>query len=94
MTRKPEQIIGHDANVQLIFEGYMVISQADYRRLVSAAHCDDTIVWCETCGAWLDADEAASNEDYTGCWKAATHDPKYDGTCRSYRALGMSKKEQ
>ena len=65
----------------------ITIPRSDYERLLEAASADDTIVWCEVCGAWLDHNEAAITDDFTGCWKAATHDAKYDKTCKSGRAL-------
>ena len=57
--------------------------------MLDAAGLDDLIVWCEVCGAWLDVTDpaTASLEDFTGCWKAATRDAKYDHLCRSYRAI-------
>lgn len=66
----------------------VTIPLADYKRLLEAAQADDMIAWCETCGAWIDRnDEAcATTEDFTGCWKAATCDSKYDHLCRSYRS--------
>ena len=66
----------------------VTIPLADYNRLVACAESDDMIVWCETCGAWLDRDEdaCANAQDFTGCWKAATRDSKYDHLCKSYRA--------
>ena len=65
----------------------VTIPLEDYKRLIDGAGADGMIVFCETCGAWLDREEAATTEDYTGCWKAATCDSRYDDTCRSYRAL-------
>lgn len=67
----------------------MEISEADYRRLLEAAEADDMIVWCEVCGAWLDRDDPAycNADDFTGCWKAATRDSRYNHLCRSYRAI-------
>lgn len=59
----------------------------DYRRLLDASEADDTIVRCETCSAWLDHEEAAITDDFTGCWKAATGRSEYDHLCKSYRAL-------
>ena len=61
---------------------------ADYELLISHAKASDCIVECETCGAWLDRDEesCASTEDFTGCWKAATCNGKWDHLCKSYRA--------
>lgn len=69
--------------------GFIEIPIADYQRLLEAAESDDTIVWCETCRAWLDHNDPATctADDFTGCWKAATCDAKYDHLCRSYRAL-------
>lgn len=67
----------------------VTIPLEDYKRLLESAENDDLIEWCETCGAWIDVrDEArATTEDFKGCWKAATSDSKYDGLCRSYRAV-------
>ena len=66
----------------------VTIPLSDYERLLEAAEADEMIVSCETCGAWLCRDEEAccSADDFTGCWKAATHDAKFDHLCRSYRA--------
>lgn len=66
----------------------VTIPKADYERLLYAMQNDPDVVWCEVCGAWLDInDEArATADDFTGCWKAATHDSKHDHLCRSYRA--------
>ena len=66
----------------------VTIPLADYKRLLEALEGDDMIVRCETCGAWLDRDEEACaiTDDFTGCWKAATHSAKYDHLCKSYRA--------
>jgi hypothetical protein len=66
----------------------VTIPLADYERLLDAASGDDMIVYCETCGAWLDRADpgTATTEAFTGCWKAATRDSKYDKTCKSYRA--------
>ncbi len=67
----------------------VTIPKADYERLLQCTEFDDMIVICETCGAWLDRDDPAYStvEDFTGCWKAALCDSKYDHLCRSYRAL-------
>ena len=75
-------------NIELIWlsESTVTIPAADYRRLLLAAENDDTIVWCQTCRAWLDLDEAASTNDFTGCWKVAIEDGD-ESTCRSYRAI-------
>lgn len=66
----------------------VTIPKADYERLVQAAEADDMIAFCETCGAWIDRNDPAycTSDDFTGCWKAATLDSKYDYLCRSYRA--------
>ena len=66
----------------------VTIPLADYDQLIASSEADDMIVRCETCGAWLHRDEeaCASVQDFTGCWKAATHDSKYDHLCKSYRA--------
>ena len=67
----------------------VTIPLADYKRLLEAAIADDMIVWCETCGAWLDREDpaCASTEDFTGCWKAATRRAEDTPLCLSYRAL-------
>ena len=67
----------------------MEISLEDYKRLLAAAEADDMIVWCETCGAWLDRDDPATctADDFTGCWKVATRRAEHDHLCRSYRCL-------
>lgn len=67
----------------------ITIPLADYKRLLRAAECDDMIIFCEVCGAWLDRDDPATAtvQDFSGCWKAATRDSKYDEQCRHYRAL-------
>lgn len=61
----------------------------DYERLVEAATCDDMIVICIQCGAWLDRDDEAyaGVEDFAGCWKAATDRTQDEHLCRSYRAV-------
>jgi hypothetical protein len=70
-------------------QGFIEIPVDDYKRLLEAAELDDMIVHCETCGAWLDRDDPATctADDFTGCWKAATHRAKDGDLCRSYRAL-------
>lgn len=69
-------------------EQMVTIPLADYRRLLEAAECDDRLIWCETCGAWIDHDDpaAASTDDYTGCWKVAAGEEAKPDNCRSYRA--------
>jgi hypothetical protein len=69
-------------------EPMFTLPLADYELLISHAQTSDMIVECEVCGAWLDRDEEAyaSTEDFTGCWKAATRDGKWDHLCKSYRA--------
>lgn len=61
----------------------------DYKRLLEAAEVDERLVWCETCGAWLDRDDpaCASTDDYTGCWKVAAGEEATESNCRSYRAV-------
>ena len=59
---------------------------SDFRRMWEALETDETIKWCETCGAWLTDEEAASTEDYTGCWKIATGGKHNAENCKSYRA--------
>jgi hypothetical protein len=60
----------------------------DYKRLLESAWCDDMMIKCEVCGAWLDRDDPATAklEDFEGCWKMAARDGKHDHLCRSYRA--------
>ena len=65
----------------------IVLSAEDYERLLEAAEADDMLIWCETCGAWIDRnDEAAAHiEDFHGRWKAATGNPRWGHLCRSHR---------
>jgi hypothetical protein len=35
----------------------IVIPLDDYKRLIKAAECDDTIGWCDKCKAWIDIDD-------------------------------------
>lgn len=67
----------------------VTISSSDYARLVEAAQCDRDIMWCEHCGAWLDAaDPILSTGDVTACvWYATGYNKLYKGQCRSDRAL-------
>jgi hypothetical protein len=67
----------------------ITIPCADYRRLLQAAESDDSLIWCEVCGAWLERDDPAccTADDFSGCWKAATHRPQDDHLCRSHRAI-------
>src|SRR5690606_8095516 len=80
--RRAERCYSHGEEGPLV-----TISRADYLRLIEASESDDCIVHCTTCGAWLDTADAATAtiEDFNGCWKAATGDPRYDQDCRSYR---------
>lgn len=59
----------------------------DLDSMLKAMEADGNLVWCETCGAWLDYDDEAlaSTEDFTGCWKVATGDSRWDHLCRSHR---------
>lgn len=65
------------------------IPEEEYARLLRAAECDDALIWCEVCGAWMDRDDPAAieTEDFRGCLKAGTRDSQYDHLCRSHRAL-------
>ena len=65
----------------------IVVPVADYDRLLLAAEADDTLRYCESCGAWMDIQDPylCSTDDFTGCWKAAAGQ-KYERECRSYRA--------
>lgn len=65
---------------------------SDYKALLEAALCDDMIVWCEACGAWLHRQDpfCATTDDFTGCWKAATGE---GDQCRSYRAHSAEEAE-
>lgn len=69
--------------------GLIAIPRADYERLLMAAESDDMLIWCETCGAWLDSDDeaCATTADYRGCWKVASAAERDNHLCRSYRAL-------
>lgn len=66
----------------------VTLTDAEYERLLLASEADDTIVRCEVCGAWIGREEEACavTEDFIGCWKAATRDPRHDHLCVSYRA--------
>ena len=68
--------------------GYILLTDAEYERLLIAAETDDTIIRCEVCKAWICIDDpaAANLDQFTGCWKAATHHPAHDHLCRSWRA--------
>ena len=68
--------------------GYMLLTIAEYDRLCEAAKCDDTLLWCEVCGAWIEIDDpaACSADGFTGCWKAATRKSRDEHLCRSWRA--------
>ncbi|TPK59011.1 MULTISPECIES: hypothetical protein [unclassified Mesorhizobium] len=63
------------------------IRASDLRSMLTAMEADDSLRWCDTCGAWLECDDEALalTEDFTGCWKAATCNPKWDHLCRSHR---------
>lgn len=64
------------------------LSDEEYARLLAAAESDDTIVRCEECGAWMSIDEEAyaTVDEFRGCWKAATRDPRFDQLCVAHRA--------
>lgn len=69
--------------------GYMLLTVAEYRRLLIAAEGDGSLMWCETCGAWMDIEDPAAGSivsDYRGCWKMATGREKDAHLCRSARA--------
>lgn len=63
------------------------VSAEDLQSMLDAMEADDSLYWCEVCGAWLKCDDEAlaTTEDFTGCWKAATGDSRYDHLCRSQR---------
>jgi hypothetical protein len=67
---------------------------ADYKRLLEAAESDDTLDWCEVCGAWLDIEDPArcTAEDFRGCWKVATRRKQDEHLCRSYRGLKLDER--
>ena len=69
--------------------GKVTITEADYRRLLEAAECDDAIRWCFSCGAWLDHDDPAFTRggDEEGCVYAMTWDESDKHLCRRDRAL-------
>ncbi len=69
--------------------GTVTISEAEYKRLLEAAECDDMIGWCESCNAWIDKDDEAwvDADDYRGCLYAGSHDERYRHLCRRSRAL-------
>ena len=70
-------------------DGYVLLSHAEYRRLLIAAEGDDSIIWCERCGAWLDHNDPAAAtivSEYRGCWKAISDRRADVDLCRSWRA--------
>lgn len=75
------------SEIQVSGQRLFVLSVKDYDRLLIAAEGDDMLLWCETCGAWIDRDDpaAAHTEDFDGCWKAATRREQDSHLCRSYR---------
>jgi len=66
----------------------VTIPRADYERLLLASAGDDMILRCEVCGAWMDREDprTATLDDFTGCWRMATRDPKHENECVRYRA--------
>lgn len=68
-------------------EALFVITAADYARLLEAAECDEMIVRCEGCGAWLDRGEpeTCTVSDVTGCWAYATGRDKDQEACKRHR---------
>lgn len=68
--------------------GYVLLTEEEHTRLVESASLDDMLVICEVCGAWLHRDDpaCAAVDDFHGCWKMATDDPRYANECRSHRA--------
>ena len=72
-------------------EPTVTIPLSDYKRLLESAECDEMIVWCEVCGAWLDLNESAraAVEDFSGCWKVASDRKQDQSLCKSYRAHVM-----
>lgn len=62
----------------------VTISIDEYKRLLLATECDDMIVICEGCGAWIDRDEPAfcTADEVAGCWKYLTG----SGLCVSHRS--------
>lgn len=76
------------AEIKVDGHWFVVLSVEDYDRLLIAAEADDMLLWCETCGAWIDRDDeaAAHTEDFIGCWKAAAGREEDSHLCRSHRA--------
>lgn len=69
--------------------GYMLLTNAEYRRLLIAAEADGSLIWCERCGAWLDMNDPAAAsivEDVRGCWKSVSDRRADQHLCRSHRA--------
>lgn len=68
-------------------EATISVSIADLKQMLESMECDDTLHWCEHCGAWLqDDDPALATADlYTGCWKMATGRKSDEHLCRSHR---------
>lgn len=66
----------------------VMLTRAEYERLLEAAEHDEMIVICEVCGAWMDINEpaCATTDDFTGCWKVATRREQDSHLCVSHRA--------
>lgn len=69
--------------------GAVTLTEAEYKRLLEAAECDDMIGWCESCNAWIDKNDEAwiQTDDYRGCVYAGSLDERYRQLCRRSRAL-------
>lgn len=66
----------------------IAVRAADLRSMLNAMEADETLHWCETCGAWIEIDNPAlaTAEDFTGCWKIATvGHPDWNHLCVSWR---------
>lgn len=76
-------------------EKTVTIGLADFLELVLSAECDETLTWCEVCGAWIALDDEArcSAEDVSGCWKAFSDRPRDQALCRSHRAIVIEEAE-
>jgi hypothetical protein len=76
--------------------GEIAVRAEDLQSMLTAMEADDTVRWCEICGAWLayDDEALATTEYFTGCWKAATGDSRYDHLCRSWRGTMIDEVRQ
>lgn len=69
--------------------GYVLLTDAEYRRLLIAAETDDSLKICEVCGAWMDVEDPAYTgiiADFQGCWAQGSKLRRDQHLCRRERA--------